>query len=187
MHRACVVAIAFGLCGCWSYSFDVPSSSSYTADEPAGPSTWGPLPPDPTPPLRVWIGVPPAVVTRIPTSKWPEYEPLSLPWDKAIWVPEHWDWDWDGTAGWQWLRGRFIERPGPGYEWNPPSYVVDETGSYFVPGFFCAPPEPVECVACKSRPELHRSKVACSPGLSASRKHALARRAAQPDTILVSR
>jgi hypothetical protein len=141
----------------------------------------------PTPPLRAWIGVPPAVFARLPDGRWPEYEPLMMPSETAIWVAEHWDWDWDGAAGWMWLRGRFIEPPGPGYEWNAPTYVVDEHGSYFVPGFFCPPPEPVPCAPCESRSELRRSKVACKPGLDRNGKYALARRAALSETTLVSR
>jgi hypothetical protein len=193
MRCALVAAIAvvalsglIGLSGCSAVSFDVPDPPLFAAD-PAGPGTWGPLPVDPSPPMRVWIGVPTAVFTRIPTSRWPEYEPLSMPWEEAIWVPEHYDWNWDGAPGWMWLRGQFITRPAPGYEWNPPAYVTDEFGSYFVPGFFCPPPEPVACPACEARSGLPRSKLACRAGLSAARKHELARRAARPENFVVSR
>jgi len=130
MHSACVAAVAaVGLSGCCAYSFDVPDSApSVAVENPDGPGTWGPVPVYPTPPMRVWVGVPMAVYTRLPTSRWPEHEPQSLPWEQAIWVTEHYDWDWDGTPGWVWQRGQWITRPAPGYEWNPPAYVTDETG-----------------------------------------------------------
>jgi hypothetical protein len=195
MDRACVVAFALSLGGCtWSYSIPVEPEPIPLAEEA---HTWGPMPVDPSPPLRVWVGAPPALFGALPTAIFPEHPPQSLPWRSAIWVPEHYDWDWDGINGWQWLRGRWIDRPGPGWEWNPPTYVYDEHGSYFVPGFFCPPYQPVpppaqqECAACEPRGPLHRSRVACMAGLPRATKLALAREAAQPAAapgpVLVSR
>jgi len=133
--------------------------------------------------MEVWIGVPPAVwltSAAAPVGSWPEYPPQSKPWDAAIWVDEHWDWDWNGVEGFVWLRGRWLDPPGDGFEWNPPTWVHDEHGTYFMAGFFCAPPDARECPSCQTRRDARRSHVACRPGLDDNVKRALARNAAPP-------
>src|SRR5262245_41249749 len=128
------------LSGCsWAWD-DIGGSGQRTIWQPSPPRPWMPLPP--TRPMRVWIGVPEAVLLTAapPEGYWPEYEPLTLPAPGAIWVTEHWDWDWDGPDGFVWMQGRWIEPPGPGYEWNPPTWNRDERGTYFIAGFFCGPP-----------------------------------------------
>jgi hypothetical protein len=172
------------LAGCGPWSWDFQSTPTITTWTPTPDRPIAPLPP--TKDMRVWIGVPPAVplTTAKLTDFWPEYEPLSAPSNTAIWVSEHWDWDWDGVDGWVWLRGRWIEPPGRGFEWNAPTWVQDEQGTYFVAGFFCAPPEAVTCRACGRRPELRRSHIACRPGLDAATKRALARRSMPSGTAV---
>ena len=169
--------------GC-SWSWRYPQALTVWTPSPDRP--YAPLPP--TRPLRVWVGVPPAVplTTAPPSDSWPEYEPLTAPSETAIWVNEHWDWDWDGVGGWVWLRARWIEPPGDGFEWNPPAWVHDEYGTYFVAGFFC-PPAAAACPSCAARQELRRSRIACRPGLDLATKHALARAGAPPPPVAVAR
>jgi hypothetical protein len=166
MRRAIAVALALGLSGC-CFEFD-----RWATPGPRRPIYLRPTerpyhPLAPTPPLQVFIGVPPAVAVTVPLLPQSlEYEPLTPPWDDAVWVAEHWDWDWSGEAGWQWLRGRFIPRPGPGYAWNPPELIIHEGMTWFVPGFFCAPAEPADCVASDARYERppRRGAQACPLG-----------------------
>jgi hypothetical protein len=172
------------LAGCsWSWGY----SDSRTIWSPSPERPMVLLPP--TRPLQVWMGVPPAVwlTAEAPAGQWPEYEPMSKPWETAIWVAEHWDWDWDGVDGFVWMRGAWIDSPGDGYEWNPPRWVHDEHGTYFMAGFFCAPPGVVDCPSCAARQAARPSRIACRAGLDDLEKRALARRTMPPPPTAVAR
>jgi hypothetical protein len=185
MRRATFLLILCTLGGC---SWDWGGGAVYrTVWSPSPDRPWAPMPPPR--PFHAWLGVPPAVwlTSAAPEGAWPEYEPQIAPSGSAIWVAEHWDWDWEGADGWVWLHGRWIDRPGEGYEWNPPAWVHDQHGTYFVPGFFCPPATAADCPSCVARHALQRSAIACRPGLDSDTKHTLARRSVPPPPIAVAR
>lgn len=77
------------------------------------------------PPLRVMWAPPPMLVELVPPQPYPD----------AVWIGGYWVWE----GNWVWARGRWSDRPHPGYAWVHPYYEHRDGAVIFVSGFWSAP------------------------------------------------
>ena len=83
----------------------------------------------------------PSIPSKVPPPR-PKYEPRPpAPAEDKVWIPG----EWRRVGGtWAWSRGRYVERPGPGYRWVRGTWQARSYGWVHRPGTWAIDPDALD-------------------------------------------